>query len=213
MKKQGSYKALFNLRVLRGLLSLSGKGYFVQRGWLKSYQLKKALAPDGQPIPWLTYAFLDFLAGRLHKGLKIYEYGAGNSTLFFANQVAAVRSIEHNEDWYRFIKNNLPENVNISYIPLGDEAYQNAILTEEHLFDVVLVDGRERVACIKNAVNKLTPGGVIILDDAEREKYQAAFTFMKSQGFRYLPFSGIAIGAIHDKCTVVFYKDQNCLGI
>lgn len=213
MKKQGSYTTLFNLRVLKGLLSLSAKGYFVQRGWLKSYQLKQAIAPDGQPIPWLTYSFLDFLEGRLHKDLTLYEYGAGNSTLFFAKQVAAVRSIEHNEEWYRIIQNNLPTNVNISYIPLGDGAYQNAIRTEEQSFDVVLVDGRERVACIKNAVNKLKENGVIILDDAEREKYKEAFTFMKSKGFRYIPFSGIAIGAIHDKSTVVFYKDQNCLGI
>jgi len=213
MKKQGSYSTLLNLRVLKGLLSLSAKGYFVQRGWLKSYELRQALAPDGQPIPWLTYSFLDFLEGRLHKGLTLYEYGAGNSTLFFAKQVASVRSIEHNEEWYRIIQNNLPDNVNIHYIPLGDGAYQNAISSEEQSFDVVLVDGRERVACIKNAVNKLKENGVIILDDAEREKYKEAFTFMKSKGFRYLPFSGIAIGAIHDKSTVVFYKDQNCLGI
>ncbi len=213
MHKDGSYATLLNLRLLKGLLSLSWKGYFVERGWLNSYVKKQALSPDGKPIPWLSYSFLDFIAGRLQQDLIMFEYGAGNSTFYFAKEVKFVHSTEHNQEWYAYVKRNLPANAAIRYIPLGGIDYSDAILQTAELFDIVLVDGRDRVACVKKAVQKLTTRGVIILDDAEREKYQEAFVFMKKSGFKYIPFSGIAIGAIHDKSTVVFYRDQNCLGI
>lgn len=213
MQKQGPYSILLNYRVLKGLLSLGWKGYFIQRGWLHSYDKKLALSPMGEPIPWLSYSFLDFIADRLHADLKMFEYGAGNSTFYFAKQVKFVYSVEHNQAWYAHVNSKLPANVLLSYIPLEGLGYQKAILQELESFDIVLIDGRQRVACVKNAVEKLTARGVVVLDDAEREKYAEVFVFMKSKGFRYIPFSGIAIGAIHDKNTVVFYKDQNCLGI
>ena len=40
-------------------------------------------------------------------------------------------------------------------------------------FDVVLVDGRARQSCLAHGVPKVRPGGILILDDAERERYQA----------------------------------------
>ncbi|WP_146113735.1 FkbM family methyltransferase [Sphingobacterium gobiense] len=213
MQKEGSYSTLLKPRILRGLLSLSVKGYFVQKGWLNAYLTKQAISADGEPIPWLTYSFLDFLDGRLNKALSLFEYGSGNSTLFFAKQIQFVRSIEHDEKWYNKIKSALPSNAEISYVPLENQQYETVILQEEKHYDIVLVDGRERLKCLKNAVQRLTPQGVILLDDAERSKYEEAFSFMKSLGFKYIPFSGIAIGAIHDKQTVVFYKEENCLGI
>lgn len=213
MKKQGSYTDLLKPRILRGLLSLSGKGYFVEKGWLKSYLNKEALDPAGNPIPWLTYSFLDFIAGRLNKDLSLFEYGAGNSTLYFAKYIKYIKSIENNKEWYQKIKSRLPGNVDIAYVSLSEKAYENAILQETISYDIVLVDGRQRVACVKNSVAKLSDCGVIILDDAERSKYKEAFIFMKEAGFKELPFSGIAIGAIHHKCTSIFYRSQNCLGI
>lgn len=214
MQKEGSYSTLLKPRILRGLLSLSVKGYFVQKGWLHSYLTKQALSANSEPIPWLTYSFLDFLEGRLTKELSLFEYGSGNSTLFFANQVRFVRSIEHDKSWYNKIKSVIPSNAKISHVPLEDQQqYETIILQEEKQYDIILIDGRERMKCVKNAVQRLTSQGVIILDDAERPKYREAFSFMKNLGFKYIPFSGIAIGAIHDKQTVVFYKEENCLGI
>ncbi|MFZ4862637.1 FkbM family methyltransferase [Sphingobacterium sp. Mn56C] len=213
MKKQGSYQTLFNARILRGLLSLSAKGYFIQTGWLLSYKKKQALALDNSPIPWLTYSFLDFLDGRLKANMRLFEYGAGNSTLYFSKIVNFVRSIEHDKAWYEQVKASFAENVHISLLPLTNQVYEKAILAEEGYFDIILIDGRNRVACIKNAIQKLSPQGVIILDDSERTKYGEAFTFMHTEGFKQLPFSGIAIGAIHRKCTTVFYRSNNILNI
>lgn len=40
-------------------------------------------------------------------------------------------------------------------------------------FDIVLVDGRARPACLRHAVPKVRPGGVLILDNADRAYYVA----------------------------------------
>jgi hypothetical protein len=42
---------------------------------------------------------------------------------------------------------------------------------EDGSFDVILVDGRARPSCIKHSVRKVKPGGIIVLDNAEREHY------------------------------------------
>jgi hypothetical protein len=38
-------------------------------------------------------------------------------------------------------------------------------------FDFILIDGRARVACSIQAIPKLKPGGIFVLDNSEREKY------------------------------------------
>jgi hypothetical protein len=206
MRKERSYLTLLNPKLVRGLLSLAFKGYFVQRGWLDAYTKRESTDANGDPIPWLTYSFLDFLNGRLRKDMTLFEYGSGNSTLYFAKYLKFVRSIEHNESWYHKV---------ISYIPIekGVDGYIDAITAVVQTFDIILIDGRERVSCVKNAIDKLTENGVLILDDSEREAYKEAFSFMQERGFKHLLFSGIAIGAIHDKSTTVFYRPDNILGI
>lgn len=41
-------------------------------------------------------------------------------------------------------------------------------------FDLVVVDGRSRQSCLVDALPKVKPGGWIVLDDAERARYQRA---------------------------------------
>lgn len=211
--KKNRYAYLLNMRVFKGLLSLGKKGYLADTGWLRAYQSKEAVDSTGKFIPWLTYSFLDFLEGRLKPNMRICEYGSGNSTLFFASLVNEVISFENNDEWYHKVKHKLPSHAHLHLISLGTDEYRDAILKEEGLFDIILIDGRERIACLKNAVKKISDNGVIVFDDSEREKYQEMFTIMSDLNFKHLPFSGIAIGAIHKKCTSVFYRDNNVFGI
>jgi len=213
MEKTGKYQSLLKTRLLKGLLSLGFKGYFTQTGWDKAYLQKASIDANSQPIPWLTYSFLDFLSGRLHKDLKIFEYGLGNSTLYYAQHVGQVTSVEHDEIWFHKIKSQVPQNVQLIYQSLHSERYCESILEQADRFDIIIVDGRNRVKCCKLAIERLSDSGIIILDDAEREAYQEIFSFFAAQGFKHIPFSGIAIGAIHRKTTAVFYRDNNCLHI
>jgi hypothetical protein len=45
----------------------------------------------------------------------------------------------------------------------------------EQSFDLVLVDGRARPACIAESLPYLKSGGLLVLDNAERERYWTAF--------------------------------------
>ncbi len=42
---------------------------------------------------------------------------------------------------------------------------------EDNYFDVILVDGRSRPSCIKHSVSKLKNGGLLILDNSDRDYY------------------------------------------
>ena len=45
-------------------------------------------------------------------------------------------------------------------------------------FDFVLVDGRARVACILNAIPKVAPGGLLVLDNSDRAEYAVVFPLL-----------------------------------
>ena len=52
--------------------------------------------------------------------------------------------------------------------------YVRSILAHpDEVFDIILVDGRARIGCLSVAARKVRPGGVILLDNSEREEYKA----------------------------------------
>jgi hypothetical protein len=199
---------------LNALLSYGHKGYLANVGWFKAFDSKSAVDANGEAIPWVTYSFIDFIKERLNKQLTVFEYGSGSSTLFYAKRVLRVVSVEHDEDWYQKIVNDKPANAEMIFTKLergGEYAKKAALLNEK--FDVIIVDGRDRINCCKNSINALSEKGVLVLDDSERDDYKEARTFLKGAGFKELSFSGISPGLFYLKSTSVFYKSENCLDI
>ncbi len=47
------------------------------------------------------------------KNLVLFEFGSGNSTLFFAERVKNVISVEHNKEWYQIVNSTKPSNVRL----------------------------------------------------------------------------------------------------
>jgi precorrin-6B methylase 2 len=80
-------------------------------------------------------------------------------------------------------------------------------------FDIIIVDGRDRVNCCLQSLTALTDQGVVVLDDSERENYTEAIHFFQKKGFKELSFSGISPGLFYRKSTSVFYRAENCLDI
>ncbi|MCF7838005.1 MAG: class I SAM-dependent methyltransferase [Candidatus Marinimicrobia bacterium] len=59
-------------------------------------------------------------------------------------------------------------------------AYARAILDyADATFDLVLVDGRARAACLRLAPHKLKPGGLLVLDNSERPHYEPAMRALR----------------------------------
>ena len=214
MKKTESYTSLLNPARIKTLLSFGLKGYLSEIGWFKSFESKSPIGLNSEPIPWVTYSFIDFIADRINKEHTVFEFGSGNSTFYYAQRAQKVVSVEHDKAWFDKISSSTPANSEMIFCELqknGDYSKMPESLGSK--FDIIIVDGRDRVNCCLHSLGALSEQGVVVLDDSEREHYAAAIDFFKQEGFRELSFSGISPGLFYRKSTSVFYKDKNCLGI
>ncbi|MFA6598976.1 MAG: hypothetical protein WCS69_14720 [Ignavibacteriaceae bacterium] len=200
--------------VLRLLLSLRNTGYLVDIGWFEAFKSGRSINKNSKPIPWVTYAFIDFIEARLNKTMKVFEYGSGFSTLFYTEHTLNVTSVEHNAAWFEKMKNLVPQNSDIIFCEDDiDGLYSKAVSSKGEQYDLIIVDANDRVNCTKQALSALTDRGVVILDDSEREEYGEIFDFMALNNFKHLDFSGISPGCFIRKATTVFYRLNNCLNI
>jgi len=201
-------------KVLSRLLSLRLSGYLMDVGWFSAFKTGEPVDNNFEPLPWLTYSFIDFITERLDKEFSVFEFGSGNSTLFFAKRVKQVSSVEHNSEWYNKLKSKIPANSNLILSKSDSRDDYIAVLKQsDKKFDLIIIDGIHRVDCCLSVINHLTEKGVIILDDSEREQYSEGIEYLMKEGFKRIDFWGISPGYLYRKNTTVFYKAQNCLGI
>lgn len=84
---------------------------------------------------------------------------------------------------------------------------------QDTTFDVVVIDGRDRVNCAKATMNLKQRPSAIIWDNSERERYQEGYDLLINNGYRRLDFDGF--GPVNGRPwrTSVFYMPDNCLKI
>jgi len=189
-------------------------GFLFEKGWWESWKVKSPIDKNKNPLPWVTYSFIDFIENRLKKDMIIFEYGSGNSTLYYGAKVKEVHTVEHDLEWFEKLEKAMPINVIIKYTQLeygGD--YAKSSLNSGIKYDIVIVDGRDRVNCMINSLNSIKNNGVIILDDSERKAYGKGINELYNSGYKNLDFWGISPGLHYHKCTSIYYKNQNILGI
>jgi len=213
MKREWLLKLLTDKQE-KALLEFAHRGYLYDIGWTNSVNTGSIVDKNNNPLPWVSYPFIHFIGQRLNKKIKLFEFGSGNSTLYYAAKVASVTSVEHNAAWYEKIEANIPANVQLFFCDLqpGGE-YCRFALKQRSKYDIIVVDGRDRVNCCLNGLGALKENGIVVLDDSEREKYAAAHTFMQQNGFKQIDFWGTAPAVDYLKCTTIFYREGNCLGI
>jgi hypothetical protein len=197
---------------LGGSIHLYEESALKQYGWFDSFRLKESIDADGNPIPWYTYAFKNFLEQRLRADFEVFEYGSGNSTRWFAQRVSRITAVEHDKAWIAEISAKLPDNASIISRSLGS-SYIEAILQENKKFDIIVVDGRDRVKCALYAAGFLKPDGVLILDNSDRSWYQPIKDTLEDSGFKKLDFWGMGPITNSEFCSTIFYRKGNCLGI
>lgn len=181
--------------------------------WVKSFFKKEPVDMDGKPIPWSSFSYVEFIRKRLNKDMDVFEFGCGNSTLFYSKFVNKIFAVEHDKRWYDVINKKIPENVVLYLKSLETGEYFDYLCELKRKFHIIVIDGRERIKCVKYSVRYLHNNGVIILDDSERKKYKKIFDFLRDKGFKELTFSGLTPLQTNIKSTTVFYKNKNCLDI
>jgi len=182
-------------------------------GWIRGYVQRKPIDAEGNALPWMNYAIIDFLKKRLNADMRLFEWGSGYSTLFFASRVKSVVSLEYNEHWFNLIKEQVPGNVEVIYRKLGSGDYVNEIASRHEQYHLIVIDGRERVKCFAACLAHLHGDGVILLDDSDRSDYQEAFQVAHAQGFRHIDFIGLKPRSHKQHQSTVFYKTSNCMGL
>ena len=190
------------------------ESYLYTSGWMQSLEEGKPMDRDGRPMPWMNFPIVKFLEEKLNSDLVIFEYGSGYSTLFYARRVKSVVSVEYDQGWLSKMRALVPDNVELVFREEDiDGEYCRAISSREDKYDVVIVDGRDRVNCVIQSMPCLSERGVILLDDSQREKYQKAISMALSSGFKTLNLEGLKpIGAGIDRTTIL-YREGNCFGI
>ncbi|NIT04299.1 hypothetical protein GTO10_05270 [Candidatus Saccharibacteria bacterium] len=169
-------------------------------------------------VPWYSFKSIEWRNSFLRKGMKIFEWGSGGSTLFFSQRVADVTTIEHDFKWFTKVASVLKEkkfkNVHIKLVNptitkekltsnkpnlyrsasknWGQFSFKNYCMAidryKDESFELVAVDGRARPSCILHAIPKVKVGGYLLLDNSDREEYKTGVDLLV--GWKRTDFKG-----------------------
>lgn len=194
----------------------SRDSYFLKSGWVRSVLEEKIIDQKDNNIPWLSYNIIDFLEEHINSNMSVFEYGSGNSTLWWQDRVKEVISVEHDRKYYGLLIENpyYKNKKNLLYRDINDsDNYELSIKSVNKKFDIVVIDGRKRVNCAKIVPDYLKEDGVIIWDDTDREYYKKGIDYLGKCGYKKIVFKGIGPAYSFEYQTIIFYKSNNCLGI
>lgn len=135
--------------------------------------------------PWWPRRAIARVAAALPAGATVFEYGGGGSTLWLEDRGATVTTVEHDGEWHDVLRTRVGARTTLVYEPpreTGTLASDSAegffdgyvAAVGEGPYDLVIVDGRCRVACVEASYPRVRPGGLLLLDDSDRPKYARA---------------------------------------
>ncbi|MBO75983.1 MAG: hypothetical protein CME17_01010 [Gemmatimonadetes bacterium] len=146
----------------------------------------------GPNEPWISKEAIARLDELLTPDMVGIEWGSGAGTIWYASRLKFLHTYEHEKVWVDKLqlyvdRYAVDPNVTIHHAPatqegdsqfLGNdgryyEQYSMALGSPDKA-DVIFVDGRARSACLKTAIQKLSSGGVLVLDDARRDRYDVS---------------------------------------
>jgi hypothetical protein len=153
----------------------------------------RADASSISAIPWLPPGLTALLNRLLTDQVTYLEYGAGSSTLFALERAKSVISVESDKHWMRAVLHRVPERHRAKFtalpVDIGAtgrlglpvfrsptqrrrakwETYPLAPWRQGASPDVILIDGRFRVACAAATLLHARPGSIVIIDDFAEE--------------------------------------------
>jgi predicted O-methyltransferase YrrM len=107
--------------------------------------------------------------------MRVLEHGAGGSTLWLAERVKVVVSIEHDLKWREQVRQLAPANV-VMLTALPEPVRQVSGEPDTmplRDYDLLFIDGErmERGKCLKMTHLYVKPSGWVVLDNANRPEY------------------------------------------
>lgn len=151
--------------------------------------------------PFMSNEEIEFLDRSLSPRDRVWEWGSGSSTLWLSERCKRVTSVEHKRHFAANVIAAAPANLSLLYVPV-DATYiegtedDGDLQTFRHYvqcynggdIDVVLFDGRARVACAQQVAEHSTfgphPGMKFFLHDCDRAQYDPIWRDDEAKGWR-----------------------------
>jgi hypothetical protein len=149
----------------------------------------RATAVDaaGAPLPWYTYPAIEYLSQLDARELSVFEFGAGNSSLYWAARAQRVRSVENDRGWHAKVAAHRLPNLEV-LLREDQQSYVGCLAEQGERFDLIAIDGRWRRACARAAPAHLKEGGLLLFDNTDW--YPRTAAELRAGGFLQVDFSG-----------------------
>ena len=161
------------------------------RSLMAVYDLQDLVPLD---VPWWTYSSTREVEKFLRErpGCKVFEWGSGASTVWLAKRSAQVTSVEHDPVWAATVRALAPANARVNLVAptttdqntqpnlsqkagfhgLDFTAYVQTLRSSGLRPDLIVIDGRARAACLREALDHITHDGLIVFDNVNRARYR-----------------------------------------
>lgn len=115
-------------------------------------------AETKQICPWYVKPVVEMLYGMDLSNKDVFEYGAGDSTLWYRSKGAWVSGVDTNLEW-----------ANKALVDFASDKKSYIESIGPRKYNIIAIDGSYRDDCLGVAKHHLVDGGIIIIDNFEQE--------------------------------------------
>jgi len=183
-------------------------------------------------LPWWSFDAINTIETFLYSRgdpANIFEYGSGASTVWLAKRGRTVYSVEHDSIWAERTRNlcRLFSHVSIieeppqpaqehtqflsggcKYKGFSFDNYVLSIDKSPSNFDLIVIDGMCRKACLQLAIQKIKEDGIIVFDDSARDYWTSV---IDASGLFVKRYPGLAVALPYPSETAILSKNSGIL--
>lgn len=156
------------------------------------------------PVPWITLDAWRFLKKHLKPDARIFEWGSGMSTLWYERHYAEVHSVENDGGWFATLSGKARKAH--LYLLDGSRYAEKIRDFPAEYFDLIVVDGIDRLRCLKEASRHLKRSGLLMIDNTDWPDLNLAVR--ESRGFEIHRLTGWAPGNFFAQQTTILTKQH-----
>ena len=203
----GSIKIDYKKKIKLKNVSKAILTVFEKYGYSRSFVEQACVDFQGDPLPWYTYPAIEYLSQLNFSNMRVFEFGCGNSSIWWAKRAKKVISVEHDKHWYESRLNFKEPNLEL-YFKEDEISYLDCISQQGGVFDIIVIDGVYREQCVEKALQKLSSDGMIIFDNSDRavefEDYERAIKKLTAANLIEIDFKGFSSLSGYTYCTSMF---------